>query len=162
MPLIFRLEAKCGTGPYYDAQSTGHDHRDNLCHFMWDGIDRPNHVTPLCDETLAYDWCLLRERGKEFRRQYYFGFSDLKQFREWFTTDDCVKIKQFEDDVFEYRISVYQMDEKDRILGDSQVIFLRDNAVLVGRIDPYDLEDSSNDMKLINDNIRWYKNNEQR
>ena len=54
------------------------------------------------------------------------------------------------------------MDDEDRILGDHQVIFLRDDAVLVARIDPYDLEDSSNDMKLINDNIRWYKNNEQR
>ena len=155
MPLIFRLEAKCGTGPFRPI-------RDNkrLSRFLWHGNYRDCHVCPMDDETLAYDWCILREQGREIRNQYYFGFSDLKQFREWFTTDDCVKIKQFEDDVFEYRISVYQMDEKDRILGDSQVIFLRDNAVLVGRIDPYDLEDSSNDMKLINDNIRWYKNHE--
>ena len=160
MPLIFRLESKDGIGPYYDVQSTGNFDRDTLSHFIWNGNDRPNHVTPLYDETLAYDWCLLRERGREFRRQYYFGFSDLVQFREWFTADDCVKIKQFEYDKFEYRISIYQMDEKDRFLGDSQAIFLRDNAVMVGRIDPYDLEDSSNDMKLINDNIRWYKNHE--
>ena len=157
MPLIFRLESKCGTGPFRPI-------RDNkrLSRFLWHGNYRDCHVCPMDDETLAYDWCLLRERGNEFRDEYDFGFDDLLQFREWLTSDDRVKIKQFEDDKFEYRISVYQLDKKDLIVGDSQVIFIRDDAVLVGRIDPYDLGAISHDMKLINDNIRWYKNNERR
>ena len=57
----------------------------------------------------------------------------------WFDYEDLSKFKQFEDDNFKFKISKYKASNTDIIFGDYQLLFIKDNAKLIERIEPDEL-----------------------
>ena len=141
---IYRVEGETGCGPFQRCQNTYIEGRDRLGDFIYGKVGcKPCHITP------DKDWSLWDEWGHMgYDDVYYFGFDNLDQLLEWFDYDDLSKFKQFEDDNFKFKISKYKASNTDIIFGDYQLLFIKDNAKLIERIEP--------------DELRSHINNEQR
>lgn len=92
---------------------------------IWDMQSPSNHPLPNEDAALSSVWNDFRVKG--IHREWSFGFSDLKQLRNW------IYRSEWRDELARtgFMISVY--DAKDYHLGDTQCIFKLKESNLVDR-----------------------------
>jgi hypothetical protein len=95
---------------------------------------RGHHPSPYEDKKLASHWGNMGggAAGYMARRQWFFGFASVKQFKEWFNTEKSREILA-EAGV---TLNVYEVPDADFIAGEKQAIFRRDNEKLVKKYDP--------------------------
>lgn len=89
--------------------------------------DNGQHPAPWCDEQLKPHWDNLYNNNDSIH--YYFGFCSLEQMRRWFYDADLNR--QMRDDGV--NIEIWQTD--DYFIGDTQMIFRKATATLVGNDD---------------------------
>jgi len=82
------------------------------------------HPTPSSDRLLARPWYELEDKS-----QYFFGFKSLEQMRQWIYKEHV--LRGLQEDGF--RIAIYQTE--DYYIGDTQMIFRKSTATLIGRAD---------------------------
>ncbi len=89
-----------------------------------------NHPAPLGDPLLKDIWKELGGDGWDGEsRNYYFGFSSMEQLRRWFYDPEYLETIQSQG----IRIAIYQTD--DFHIGDTQMIFRKSTAKLIGHAD---------------------------
>lgn len=113
MPLIYRLESKCGTGVYrhcFDVANENHN----------------MYVTPSpSNDTLLEDfWNSLTGWSK-----YYFGFASVDQMKQWFYDTEQVKRLHDENIV----VVIYETDDAQIKVGSKQAIFVKKASKLVDK-----------------------------
>lgn len=97
--LIFRVEDKCGNGPYRRG--------DNLASLLANKHNGDSsHPTPILD-------------GIENRQNYFCGFKDLDQLFNWFNPYTEILKKAG------FAVSVYEIDKEYVLEGNYQVCFRR-------------------------------------
>lgn len=83
------------------------------------------HPAPTNDETLMKSF---RDKGERpVIRGYNFGFKDVHQLKNWFNRDSRISL-HFEG----YYVAIYETEEAH--VGDTQCVFMKDKAELVGFI----------------------------
>jgi hypothetical protein len=126
--LIYRVENKRKEGIYSASN------RDNFDNVRWDGFENGvRHPCPREDRLIRNPWY---EMSSGQRKRFRFGFSSRKQLKTWFFTKKVRKA--IHDDGF--HISVYEIETKNVIKGESQAIFRKCKAKLVGRISMVQLD----------------------
>lgn len=120
--LCFRVAHHDGTGMYAMF-------RNDLTNIV-EGEVLTKHPPPWADDKLCSAWDALYndEIANEYR-QYYFGFSSMEQLRRWLFNSELNQ-KMHEAGL---RIHIYQTD--DYHMGDTQMVFRKETAILIGRAD---------------------------
>lgn len=118
--LVFRIEDKNGNGIY----RTEHAH---MLYELDDQCFGQAHPHPNRDDKLYHHWDNLVLFGDY--RNYYFGFSTMEQLRRWMF-DKAVNQKLHDAGIV---ISIYQTE--DYYIGDTQMMFRRSTATLIGKAD---------------------------
>jgi hypothetical protein len=127
--IVYRVENRMGTGPY------------SRC------INLPSYLTvPERHPTPSQDGLSSWYNGTDYAKmnEYYFGFESLEQLKSWFTgafeeefSEHNYNMGEGESSKYAYGISCYDVPDEDVEIGDSQLVFLRDNAQLL-RFDAYE------------------------
>lgn len=114
----FRVETDEGTGMYGVGSRVV---SEKFCYW-------PRHPTPK-EDALLCDFYMENIHKDYWTRDspYYFGFSTMEQLRRWvYTGLDELASKGL-------KISIYQTD--DYCIGDTQMVFRKSTATLIGRAD---------------------------
>lgn len=122
MNLVYRLEhRRSGRGVY----STG------VAGTVYDKMPfqeaLKRHLTPGEDPGLRNFWLNLTHPS-----DWYFGFSSIDQYKEWFFTEESRAQLHFEDIV----LRVYEVPDDSYKQGCVQVVFIKNQAKLVQQLDP--------------------------
>ena len=102
--LVYRIENKRGQGPY----CSNHKYQDWLCDRH---SDIEKHPSPVEDG--IYEWT----------KSHKCGFSSLKKLKAWFNTEELKALYAAKFDIVRYEV-----DKKDVLVGQKQVMFNRRKA----------------------------------
>lgn len=119
--LVYRVETYSGTGVYGSLFNTDPCHGDF-------------HPGP-------YREGEFHGSAETITGHHYFGFRDLIQLRAWFR--DNLRKEWVEDNKTQrdkLYISVYDVKVADTLAGKHQMVFIRENATLVKRLNVYTLQ----------------------
>ncbi len=120
MARIWRLENSDGVGVY----SVTYPHTDAFpC-----GREHPG---PRDDYKLHNAWEKLSDSGDA--RYWRFGFSSLKQFKEWFHSNEMLENLR---DRYDIRLSCYEVARANLKVGDRQCIYVDGTETFVERVCP--------------------------
>jgi hypothetical protein len=111
---IWRLEDSSGWGVY-----SGHYAYDATEHEA-DGRSVERHPNPFNDEKLGY-------REVEEPDDWYFGFSNLRQYREWFHRAEWRRKLH----KLGVQLNRYEIEDEEMRVGEKQAIFIKAKARLV-------------------------------
>ena len=105
--LIYRIENKRGQGPYCSK------HKDQYlrCWLCDRHSDIEKHPSP--DEDGIYEW----------KRVHKCGFSSLRKLKAWFNKEELKALYEAKFDIVRYEV-----DKKDVLVGQKQVMFNRRKA----------------------------------
>lgn len=130
---ILRIEDVNGGGLYRG------ENRDNNPLVLDDGelfFGSDKHPIPWDDSRLMASYELADQRSKYesadgvsscYLHDYHYGFSSPEQMRSWIYKDQWLKDMGPNG----FRLAVFEMDERDVLLGNTQACFLRENAKTV-------------------------------
>lgn len=113
--LVYRVQNASGYGVY----------RVNIdAEYLDETNDYERHPMPEDDAKLAPQWDKISEFSKSY---WFFGFSSLEQLKFWFYK------KKWRDELVKFGFSVYvfEVDDYQCLIGDTQAVFRRDRATLV-------------------------------
>jgi hypothetical protein len=114
---VIRIEDKHGKGMYHSLWSIA------VTKIFGDSsYDPVTHADPYEDKLLEEQWYKLVENA-----DYYYGFIDEAQFKKWVKDPQWRKTLNFYGGVMKF----YEVEDKDVLVGETQVMFLKDNAKLV-------------------------------
>ena len=121
--LIYRIENSADEGPYSAITS------DWFCTLLATDQDGQKHKPPRHDISL---WFAFQKQQKPME-EFHFGFKDIQQFQTW------VYEKCWIDDLIEkgFRLVELEIHHAHVLIGDSQVMFVMDEADFVRKVDMY-------------------------
>lgn len=103
--------------------------KHEISNFDHKECSRLTHPAPWDDALLNAS---LDYHGDSIGEKHYFGFGTIEQLKQWFDSNSRKRLKNAG-----YYIAIYET--KDYHIGDTQCVFVKDDAVLVNFIDLGDL-----------------------
>lgn len=114
---ILRIEDKEGRGMYHTLWSIA---VTNLFGNL--SVDLDKHPEPYEDKLLNEQWDSMRPD-----EEYFCGFVDEEQFKKWVHNPQWRKSLNFYGGI----MKTYEVDECDLVVGETQVMFIKDKAMLI-------------------------------
>jgi len=116
MPKIWRVETVKGYGPYDSGAC------DKMRKKGFEVYNARHTPAPDYDPHFGSNW--EKMRIKKHHTHYFFGFSSLKQYRDWFKHKACREIMAD----FNLQLVKYDCPADAMFAGEKQVIFLKNMA----------------------------------
>lgn len=116
---VYRLQTADGFGAYRNSVV-----RSGLIKYYAETGNTDKHPLPYEDAKLRPLW---NEIEPDELHNYYFGFCSIEQFKNWFFKESWRK----ELSQIGVKMYVFEVDDEDVLVGDTQAVFLRDNATLI-------------------------------
>lgn len=122
MKTVYRLEhSHSGRGVYRTGAASIASEKMNFKEAL------KRHLTPNEDPGLRDFWLNLKHAYN-----WYFGFSSINQYKDWFFTEESRAQLHIEDIV----LRVYEVPDDSYKKGRAQVVFIKAQAKLVQQMDP--------------------------
>lgn len=110
---VYRLETYNNQGIYDNYDSTRHHFTTQKEDAILNSHDR---LDPLKDIKLS---SLFNEGKNNYSSQWFFGFKDQEQLRDWFSVDELKQLAKSD----HFKVSRYEIDQNNIVYSDKQVVF---------------------------------------